>query len=300
MNPSINDSLAEYASGRLSGPERAEIEAAIVADPNLMSEVALQEDIMLALGNQRKAALKSRLKNVNPEAPISFWEHVKPWQSFMLGFGLTSLTAVVLMLNKTPANSPSVEKPKQESKQVFIKRPAVAIASEVPASEPLAPESPSATPPAISANANPIAGEAKTKSREVSATRQSRQPLVVDPTMVKGPKAIDKSDLSENTNAALESASSATEKPLDVETLSDPNFGFHYKNYSGKLFLYGDFKGKLYEIVEIKGRNRKCFLFYDNQYFGLEENIKEAKSLTPITDQAIVNKLDNLRKSDKK
>jgi hypothetical protein len=77
-------------------------------------------------------------------------------------------------------------------------------------------------------------------------------------------------------------------------------YDFHYQFDDGKLTLYGQkFRdSSMYEILEFFGNNKiptTVVLFQSKKYYLLKEGNKEITRLTPITDPALLNKLNEYK-----
>src|SRR5690606_34168036 len=67
MNRKLNhiEQIERYLEGNMSGEELQAFEKLLDKDPMLKSEFQLQEDIISAIKESRKAELKARLDNIN-------------------------------------------------------------------------------------------------------------------------------------------------------------------------------------------------------------------------------------------
>ncbi|HET9487342.1 MAG TPA: hypothetical protein VFO54_07910, partial [Chryseosolibacter sp.] len=86
---------------------------------------------------------------------------------------------------------------------------------------------------------------------------------------------------------------------LVVETDgSNTRYSFHYQFTEDKLLLYGPFEPHLYEILELNvGGKRTVFLYYKDQYYGLQEADGKVRSLDPVKDPVLLQKLKEYRSS---
>jgi len=306
MSQPIDELIDDFVAGRLSPEEASELHNSIQADPALQQELKFQQDIQYAIVDAKKAALKSRLQKIDVSTiPSNKWDLVKPWMAFTAGF--TSLIlATAIALPFLDENAKEVTSVVNATTQVTEDSrhsqantaPTAEMPSVAKADEPL-PQSPIVEPNSaeVMAKAQATIKEFDAESAESSTSRKTKSPTLAEPSEPKlASNEVNKLDNS-NADAGMEVAGNANAKPLDIVTINDGKNDLQYKNYDGKLYLYGDFKGKIYELIEINGRLKKYFLFYNGNYYSLKSNQKEMKPLQLITDSGSIEDLDNRRKA---
>ena len=83
---------------------------------------------------------------------------------------------------------------------------------------------------------------------------------------------------------------------IEVEHVRQTKYDLHYKFFSGKLFLYGDFNEIPYELLEINsGESRDLYLYHDKIYYGLSQFESSVVPLKPIIDDELVDDLEIIR-----
>ena len=107
---------------------------------------------------------------------------------------------------------------------------------------------------------------------------------------------LDESDFEESIE--MPSAGIAQEGLIDnnvveIETAKKDSDMFHYQYFSGKLYLYGDFRDYPYEILELNSANgKRLFIYYNNTYYRIMDNQQEITPLGQLVDQDIIKKLE--------
>ncbi len=83
---------------------------------------------------------------------------------------------------------------------------------------------------------------------------------------------------------------------IEIKKIQKNNRSLQYKFRQGKLYLFGDFKGKTYELLEINSASdRKLYFYFNKQYFKLDQFQKSVKDLSLITDRRLVKELEIIR-----
>jgi hypothetical protein len=83
---------------------------------------------------------------------------------------------------------------------------------------------------------------------------------------------------------------------LAVETQENNSYSFHYQFRDGKLFLYGPFREKTYEVMEWSAGEKRVFLlYYNKKYYPLTNVDGEVEALTPVTDAGLLERLNQPR-----
>ncbi|MGB3464953.1 MAG: hypothetical protein WBA74_06780 [Cyclobacteriaceae bacterium] len=88
------------------------------------------------------------------------------------------------------------------------------------------------------------------------------------------------------------------EKKIEIEQIKKSNKAIQYKFEEGKLYLYGDFNGIPYELLEINAAGKKTLYFYHNkQYYRLDRFQKSVTDFSRINDKKLVKELEIIRTS---
>lgn len=91
---------------------------------------------------------------------------------------------------------------------------------------------------------------------------------------------------------------SEEDKKVEIEQVKKYNKVRQYKFEEGKLYLYGDFSGDPYELLEINAKGQKTLYFYHhNLYYRLDRFQKSATEFKQITDKKLVRELEIIRTS---
>ncbi len=151
-------------------------------------------------------------------------------------------------------------------------------------------------------NQNKVDAQPKAEKKSEIKSSPLNQPSVepYDPTKEleqasEKPDAVDETDAPSLTNSSIAVVTDNTDKKLN----------FHYQFKEGKLYLLGSFERDLYEILEFfSNSKRTIFLYYNSNYYLLDESQLQPTPLNAITDQSLLQQLKASRgkykHSDKK
>ncbi|MGE0772923.1 MAG: anti-sigma factor [Cyclobacteriaceae bacterium] len=276
------EQIDDYLSGRLETGERIAFEQALESDPQLKAEVGFQEGIIAGVQKARAAELKAMLSKV-PIPPAGGTAAVTAGKIAAIVVTAGIVGSAIYFGMKDEESQP-VDEPKQE----IVKQPAQEDESKALAEEREAETEPSVT------ETEPVKDERATtpkKKDKPKATAPVRPKIeVTDPTE---DMVVDNSEPEATKQFTKESV---TVSSIEVETNhSDRKHEFHYQFNAGKLILYGPFDEKLYEIIEINGEKLSIFLYYNQNYHLLDKGSMEITPLAPITDRALIDKLNEYR-----
>ncbi|MEX2231824.1 MAG: hypothetical protein WD824_06675 [Cyclobacteriaceae bacterium] len=295
--------LDDYLTNRrMSEQDRSAFEQRLQADPDLQHEYALQKRLIKGIQDARIAELKSMLNQVpipanNPGNTVA--------TKIILGTVVTLMIAVATFwyLNRDEIRLAEPEIPSQE---------------QAPGEKIVIPEAGTEIKPEGEQSAiNEKQIVESDKNQTSAGTEQSKPSLAKKPDPLNAPG--DKSEqipakepvldvfnpdsgVSDSDNS-LKKENQPVYNPgnssLMVETdRENRRYTFHYQFRDGKLFLYGPFEKNLYEIMEFfADEKRTVFLYYKDRYYLLEEADNKVRTLTPITDPALIKKLKEYRSS---
>lgn len=266
--------LDDYIRERLSDADRAAFEQQLSGDPSLQQALKFQQRIADGLRQARAAELKTMLSNVPVgAAPAQVSVLAKVAGGLVLtGLVVTGIYYFLLRPETTsvqPADTTTVitdatEQPGVPADGVAV-TPAPQDDATTPATRPVTPKEQAVTPvvkPTIDTEAL------------VPPTDQESTAVTVPHAGVTETKVPVKSSIvveTDNTNS---------------------KYTFHYQFKEGKLILYGTFEKNLYEILEFFSDNKRTmFLFHKANYYLLDEQGTRIKSLTPIRDEVLLQKL---------
>jgi hypothetical protein len=271
--------LDDYVANRLGVEEKSAFESKIQADPDLQREYQMQERMVKAIREARKAELKTMLNNV-PVPPV--------------GQGGTSVMAKLAMgtvVAGLVATGVYFYFDKQEDTATPVEESASSTEMSAPAADT---KSSNVSTPENSGNKD-VAGSA-TKSNDVnesSAGETSAKPeiSVYDPTTEAGSADIEE-PAAERRNTSRAGAPSIA---VQIDR-ANKNYDFNYQFQDGKLTLYGPFERNLYEIMEFfSDEKRTVFLYYKSNYYLLKDDNNQVQALVAITDPALIKKLKEYR-----
>lgn len=285
--------LDDFLGNRLDEKERLAFEQKLKADPELQSEYELQQKLIEGIRKARINELKAMLNNV----PVPSL-HSGPATVVKLAAAAV-VTAVVVAgiyyFNRTDA-------PVTEQKAVA---PVEESISEQPREEETTVTIQDDTPPAqdqeqVAQSAKKPANEpdkpAVTENRKVTE-QPVRDPAldVFDPTEEVSDQPVGTVLRVEPDEKDQEELKTATSITVETDT-KNKRYNFHYQFKDSKLILYGPFEENLFEIMEFFANNKRTiFLYYQNNFYLLDDSNDKIKRLTAIDDPALLGKLKSYR-----
>jgi hypothetical protein len=280
------DLLDDYVNDKLPELERLGFEQAMILDPALKQEVALQKAIINEIRQARIAELKAIMNNV----PSGAWQNSATSNTIKIMVaavaGSVLLLSAYFYFDKNHDKSQLIGPDEIEAVEMFTidSQDAVAEAdvtvtvtetAETTESK-LADEKPAAKPKSSQAAAKNESPKINVLdfSEEAMQTAESKVPEV----------------LNTETEAVLVSA-------LIIETdESDSRYDFHYQFKDSKLLLYGKFDKSLYEVLEFNlDKKQHIYFYYKDNYYQLDSKQYKITSLEAITDLALIKKLNTHR-----
>jgi hypothetical protein len=282
--------LDSYIANRMSPSERASFEQDIQADPSLLQEFHLQNEIVEGIRKARMAELKAMLSNVPiPATGISDISTTTKVVAGAIGVGIIATTAFFLSNSETSSPLPLEESRKEQ----------ITIVAEPEKETVTSVESLTQQEEVIESSVRTERKEnTQVKSQEVKTT--ASLPVVTESSKVIRPSvnSFDAEDDSNNdvSNAPhlqSENKPTLTSSKIVAETdNTNKKYKFHYQLHSDRLILYGDFEHSLYEIIEVFNENKvTAFLYFKENYYLLTEEAGKIKQLVPIKDEVLLQKL---------
>jgi len=292
------DKIDDFLSGKLSGTEKLMFEEYMTKDPLVSNELKLQEDIINHLKGQRKAELKARLDNINVSATSSYTG--LKIAAGIVGTLLLSTTLYFTLFNK-PAEQSVVT---QQSTENQTANTSAEVFTPQTEAEPITSETSN-----VSSSESDNKFEIKRESR-VAQLKKNPEPTIGETTVSHGftnssePNVSDFDSEDFNTENSvqpqkgeIQGSDAAKLDNISVKIAHKKNKDFHYQFFSNKLFLYGKFDEKPYEILELNSKGgRELYLKYEGSYFSLKSNQIEIVPLKEIHDKDITRELESLRK----
>jgi hypothetical protein len=280
--------LDDYLSNRMGGADRSEFEHKMQADPDLQGEYALQKVLVQGIKDARVAELKTMLKNV--PVPAAGSGNAFAGKAVVGALTIILAAAAYWFLSNDDGGAGN---------------PAPAADQKLVHEQPIV----SPTPP----EADRRSEETKTSVKKLKAepdknqtsagTEHSKPSLARRPDPVSPPGKKQDPEPADDTPEDASSLSGTAhqndyslrpaESFIDVETIAgNSSYNFHYQFRNDKLVLYGPFGDGNHTVKEylVNGKP-ETFLFYDNQYYQIEQNNTDVKPLTPVTDQNLLQAL---------
>lgn len=285
--------IEKFAMGELEGAELRAFENEMSADASLREEVQLQKDIVRAISENRRLAMKHRLDAIKVGASYTGY-YIAAGISSVVIIGLMTFLSGIFDVEKvsdipveTEVGTEMVETPADQEQEIETEEliPQVNEERQVQDSE--------------AEMIAPIAEQSENDLPEVSEEESKNTVL----------PQIDKPIVPENdeegnvVDTKIESPGGSDLKgakievsKVQVEIDTDSEYNFHYRYFNNKLFLYGDFSSSPYELIELNSQKSKdLYMHFAGKYYALEANRLEITKLTPLRDKIIIRGLDNLR-----
>jgi hypothetical protein len=294
------DKIDDFLAGKLSETEKLKFEEYITKDPLVNNEFKLQEEIVNHLKEHRKAELKARLDNINVSATSSY-------AGLKIAAGIVGTlllsTALYFSLYNKPAEQPAL--PLQSMEYQTAPESADLKAPETEALAAPAEELSTVT----HAESEPkfeIKRESRVARLKKRSEKQTAETLALSPafTEVAEPKISDFESEDFHIDPTvhqhkgeIQGSNAAKLDNISVKIGQKKNKDFHYQFFSNKLFLYGKFNEKPYEILELNSKGgRELYLKYEGSYYALKSNQIDIVPLKEIHDKEIIRELESLKK----
>ncbi len=304
--------IGSYLEGGMSPDQMLEFENQLHTDPVLRSEFELQQDIVNSLKDFRKSQLKARLDQV----PVSMSPTVLVGVKTAAAIVLTGIIGLGSYLYFYTGDAPLEETLTTQEITIDENLEQATTANEIQ-ELPVESKSKEITKEEIDENSTDTeVAEDMTKSQPLTKAEASKEVVeeevveeevveeVASP-VVNSPKIIDPSidetvqeESLEMPSAALAQEELSDNPVIEVETAKKDGELFHYRYYSGKLYLYGDFRDIPYEILELNSTNGKMlYMFYDQKYYQILDNQVELTPLQPLKDAEIIRRLEIIKEN---
>lgn len=267
--------LDDYLTNRMREQDRSAFEQRLQSDPDLLQEYTVQKRVIQGIKDARVAQLKSMLNQV--PVPSSSTGNALASKVFIGAVVAIVIAAAALWFyrNESAGKEQSVQ-PAQETTTPF----------EEPANTSAAPQAKNEQP---SIDKSPQ--QESDRNQTSAGTEHSKPSLAKRPDPVSPPAG----GGSSSTSASNKAAAAA----VTVHINHDSRYNFHYQFVNGKLTLYGPFEKGGHVIVAIQQDAGKLLsLYYKEKYYQLTETISEIRELEPVTDPALISKLERQRTSN--
>jgi hypothetical protein len=278
--------IESYLRGTLSTEEAALLEKNAASDLTLKNELDLQKSIIETLRAKRKAELKARLNNIEVSNSTS-----SNWWKYFAGATIISTIGIWLYMQnrvKDNTNIPQLEVTSTKN-----------IKQQV--------ETSGATPEYhtyIKESKNPAT--LKTKEEFVVTKKSNKQKNTSNvETLPSVPNIASPQDnIPEPLNKDITAPEGDLTKSVkmnnslnDLEVIKSKQHKFHYRYFDKKLYLYGNFDSKTYDILELNtSKGQAFYLKFETNYYALEPNKTEISKLEMVTDKNTIAELKEVQK----
>jgi anti-sigma factor RsiW len=307
-----NEQIEAYLQGHLEGADKLAFEHSMAQDPLLKNEVELQRDIIESLQNYRRAQLKSRLNNIEVGgASTGVSSTIKIAASLIsigiIGAGIYYFSALPsLAPKKAPVAITAAEEVAVQESAVIedvekgndfvsaesIETPDKVASSDKPVEQLRAPQH-----TAVQARSSEIQQEKNISQKATTseATDKGRIEVLVPEGIIADTDAdrLKRDHTVYVPDGAIGESSIGKAEDIDVNISDKNKKELSYQYYSNKLFLFGDFNEKPYELIEINtaARTKQLYLFFDGKYYELKSNQTKITRLKEVKDTSVLKHL---------
>jgi hypothetical protein len=297
-----SEQIASYLDGQMAPGQMQEFEKQLHTDPVLRSEFELQTDIIHSIKDFRKTQLKARLDQVPVGAGPTTLIGVKVAAALIIS-GIVGLGAYLYLTspdqeftladNIAPVEQLEIqsEAESQVPETLPLDEPVEETTSEKIA-EPEIVKVPQSNSDTETETRQPQTQPAA--NTEFIADEEIPEPVINSPNLID--PNLDHTEVDESIDiptAALAQDGLLDNNVVAVETARKGDDMFHYQYFSGKLYLYGDFRDNPYEILELNSANgKRLFIYYNNAYYKIADDQRQITPLVQLTDQDIIKKLE--------
>lgn len=268
------DLIDDYLANRLTGDARKDFEAKLATDPALKTELAKQQVVVEGIKKARVAELKTMLNNVPISGSASLFGE---WSALKIAatVAVAGLLGTTLYWFNKDAQTFMPETPNAEIKVDSLlpkeDRPDTEVNEVAPTPE----------------------EKSEPKSTKPSRAKAKKSKATPPQVTIEDPSAEMLTEPEKEVEVAAKNTVSVSS--IEVETPTQSDYTFHYQFNNKKLFLYGQFEGVLYEILEVHGDNHALFLYLKDNFYHLDEAKAEPTPLTPIRDRNLTQTLKTFR-----
>jgi hypothetical protein len=299
------ENIEAYITNKMPAADKISFQNELAKDPLLNNEIDLQKDIIAALKQQRKAELKTRLNKIQIDTTTNY-AGLKVAASILLAGLISFGTYNYISSQKNNRNTISSNNTVAGSSEKTITTNSGESNNNVITEN--------KTSKAASTNSNDIKGTviAKNELNDNASSTIATKAITRNKTAESGdpvanaPEIKDRYDESDGIKTDNDIkmpkgdfSNTNDESSLDnlkIETIKDKNHNLFYQYYNNKLFLYGDFDSKPYEILELNTiKDKQLYLYFENNYYGLHSNQTEITPLSVIKDKGTLSNLELIR-----
>ncbi len=289
-----NEKIDAYLKGNLSPDEAKVFESKLHSDPALKSEFLFQQSLLADIQASRKSELKARLNNINiPAEKPAYWKY-----AVLAGIATTIFVAInylpdnILKNDKAEIKTATSDKLENLGKGVaFDKSEAEEIEEEDKADLQAKP-----TEAPEEAKSNP------TESKKVVSNPEKDSGKEVLPNLpdVHTPESYGNDHVGKDVETPdhnLTKTKQINTTVAGVEVVKSKKHKFHYQYFDNKLFLYGDFDTKTYDILELNNsKGQKLYLKFESNYYELQPDRTEISKLEIVKNRETLKELEEIQK----
>lgn len=279
-----------YLKGQLTPEQDAAWQAMLAEDPQLEEEAERQRELMMAIRDERLAVLKVRLSQVDPMVGPGAESVAGGMTSALGGYLAAGLVAIgVIGGGYWLLNKDTKATVKQESETV-VKTTEQPVPSQQAAQAPVA-ETPAAkveeAPATKGTQVDPKpalrgAMPSQLKPESFHATEVPNAPNLGD----------DEDRIKADANVEeiiAPTGAMAKVNKNDVFIAERSEYKRHYAYVQGKVTLFGDYSGIVYDLIEFKGASsNRMFLKLDEDFYELKDGSAQPTPLVAIKDAKVI------------
>ncbi|MCP4520315.1 MAG: hypothetical protein GY827_01245 [Cytophagales bacterium] len=285
----IQNKIDAYLMGGMSDAESLQFESEMAQNPDLKSEVSLQQGIISALQESRHSELKSRLNSLNVSATNTF--NIKPW---LIGASVVVGTSVagLLLWNANSTENIPTQHLEQTQNQILDHKvdEVIETTNETIVSEPET---------FVTQNTN-IETVVKEKVEHTSLSTPATNEVVASPAIPTIPTEIDDNsheDITHSSGDHHEHNNIVSQDDLEINSSLVPIVEhkknmFHYQYDGESLKLIGNFSGDTYTVYDLQeGKDSPLYLKFENRFYTIKNSQGKTEKLVEVVDKGILSEL---------
>ena len=291
--------IDSYLRGDLRGADLGAFNKALASNLTLKQDVSTQSEIIDSIKQHRHQQLKSRLNSIEIK-PVGFGIFSSGYVKLAASVGVVALLigGYTLLSDSENTDKTSISKDTNTQKVSTTDQSTDAVTLTKNASEPNV-----ATPTNTTSNNVAATNVTSTSSSTKLAGAKNNKQQTQRSTTYQEPNA-ETSDVDYNTdefgdNITMPSintggASASSTPNIKVNIVKEQDLGYRF--YNNQLFLHGNFTSSTYELYELNNKpSKQLFLYFESNYYELIQGKTKVTKLSPITDEAILAQLMQLR-----
>ena len=293
------DKIEAYLKNELSENERAAFDAFLEKDPILKSELQFQKETVDAIRHHRKMELKQRLNNIQIDSPFMYQ---LPKVAIIGTFAIVSMVAGFFVFNnQTPVkNQQAVEvilddkssdKMKQLESEEVLDNQNQEVTTNSENEEVIAETNTKITTPAPVYPLVP--SQQKTEPKEESTIDKVNKETSKTANILSSSKEESKNAFKVQETDPEKGVFDGKDK-ISLESIAS-NKKLKYQYSNGKLFLFNNTTKGREVNMEINGKNQ-LFLYYENDYYELNDEQFEIAEAKKVNDKILIEKLNKRKK----